>query len=631
MTAISAIDKALALVPKVTGSLSFTGSIFVFQDVVRDEKKRKESVYHRIMMGLSIFDAISSVTNFLSTWPIPSDHSDVVFLATGTTATCTAQGFFAELGNLTTVLYTAALTLRYVLFICYNLSEIQLQRYEPLFHGLPILIGLTMAVVGLPFQLYNNSGWLCWYAVYPRNCDVDRTCERGAKAPLFQSIHYSIVWTSILFVTFGMLFIYITVRRQETRALAIRGIQPEQQEPEEHDIDEPTLSREHRQRNNSNIDNSSSRGSRFLARLSFMGRSLWTNSEKSSGGGRRHSILFVENSVTSSVNPSPQQPKRELRRSNEVAAQARLYIYALYLTWLFTTITRVYQMTSTQKPYVFLMLMAIFFPLQGFWNCFIYVRPVWVQRRQEQERNADRIQKRQELSITDSSSQDINNLVSSSAWESSTNPTNASAAKSLLDTTEVGPPHIVEACSDEDPTRFFKLIDCIGSIRYLIEVYLNDSISKQWVLLLRTIMDRPDCCVHWEIVADNLKRVDDSLVEFYSLSQTRPPIAPYRQRASNTDTIGPRSRYQLSESSLVAEFKRGGEVQAASTKAVTIRLLLKSTCKKTTTNSTGCFMKYLPNDFTKALTAIHSSLYRSTLKDSAGMRKGENRQNHSCC
>ncbi|KAG7337964.1 hypothetical protein IV203_032097 [Nitzschia inconspicua] len=453
MTAILAIDKALALVPKVTGSLSLMGSIFVVQDVARDEKKRTESVYHRIMMGLSIFSGISSVTNFLSTWPIPAYQSDTVFLATGTTATCTAQGFFAELGNLTSVLYTAALTLRYVLFICYNISEIQLQRYEPLFHGFPILIGLAMAIVGLPFQLYNNSGWLCWYAVYPLNCDVDGTCERGVMAPLFKSIHYSIVWMSIIFVTFGMLFIYITVRKQETRALVIRGIQPEQQEPEEQDIDEPTLSREQRECDNSNnIDNdTSSRGSSFLARLSFMGRSLWTNSEKNSGSGRRQSTLFMENSVTSSINPSPPQPKRELRRSNEVAAQARLYIYALYLTWLFTTITRVYQMRSTQKPYVFLMLMSIFFPLQGFWNCFIYVRPVWVQQRQEQERNADRIQKIQELSITDSSSQDINNLPSSSVWESSTNPTNASAAKSLLDTTEMGPSHIAEASCDEDP------------------------------------------------------------------------------------------------------------------------------------------------------------------------------------
>lgn len=93
MTTIDPIDRALALLPKFTGTLSLCGSIFILQDVLRDEKKRKDSVYHRIMFGLSVFDGMSSIVSIASTWPTPSHQSDAIFWATGTTATCTAQGF----------------------------------------------------------------------------------------------------------------------------------------------------------------------------------------------------------------------------------------------------------------------------------------------------------------------------------------------------------------------------------------------------------------------------------------------------------------------------------------------------------------------------------------------------------
>jgi hypothetical protein len=438
---ISAIDQALALLPKATATLSLCGSVFILQDVLRDEKKLWGSVYHRIMLGLSIFDVMSCVVNILSTWPTPADQADTIFWAAGTTATCTAQGFFNELGNITTVTYIAALTLRYVLIICYNLSETQLQNYEPLFHGLPIGIGLVMAVVGLPLDLYNNSGWLCWYAPYPRNCDLDlddddnnNACQRGALAPIFQWIHYAIAWTAILFVTFGMIYIYLTVRRQESRALEIRGIREEGDEEEEEGYENDQA--EASEQDGAVAMNTFS----FIARLQrerwhSIGRFIVSqrnnNSENHGSRYNRQSSSLIATPIASSTittsqqEQQQQQPKRELRRTNEVAAQAQLYIFALYLTWFFTTVTRCYQTFSTQKPYVLLLLMAIFFPLQGFWNCCIYVRPIWVQRRQERERNSSRRIKRkmriqqqnqqQQPSTSMTSSQD--NVSSSSTWD----------------------------------------------------------------------------------------------------------------------------------------------------------------------------------------------------------------------
>ena len=211
--------KSLALIPKVTGFLSLVGSIFILQDILKNEVKRTKSTYHRILLGLSTFDAISSIVNMLSTWPSPSDLSHSVYLASGTTATCTVQGFFNELGNITTPIYTASLTFRVLLVMLFDWRETKIRKYEIYFHLVPILTGLFMAVVGLPFQLYNNSGWLCWYAPYPAGCDPSSsTCERGELAGTFRWVHYGIVWTAILFVSVGLYLIYSKVKRIEKRS-----------------------------------------------------------------------------------------------------------------------------------------------------------------------------------------------------------------------------------------------------------------------------------------------------------------------------------------------------------------------------------------------------------------------------
>mmetsp|Transcript_23832 Transcript_23832/g.35203 ORF Transcript_23832/g.35203 Transcript_23832/m.35203 type:complete len:260 (-) Transcript_23832:232-1011(-) len=215
MSNIPAYNKALAIVPKCAGTLSFIGSFLVIFDICRDKKKR-ESIFNRIMLGLSLFDMIASFVNILSTWPTPEGTAGI-YGASGTTATCTAQGFFNELGNITTPLYSAAQCVWYLLFLKYGWKEKDCRKYELAFHSIPISVGLTMAIVGLPLTLFNNSGFLCWYAPFPAGCDnnTDITCTRGNLAGTFRWIHYGVIWSAILFITYAMTSIYLSVRRQE--------------------------------------------------------------------------------------------------------------------------------------------------------------------------------------------------------------------------------------------------------------------------------------------------------------------------------------------------------------------------------------------------------------------------------
>ncbi len=282
-------QKALAILPKCTGFLSLMGSLFIFQDVVI-HKRPIDRVYYRIMLGLSCSDMIASTVNIFSTWPIPPDSGN--FLANGTTATCTAQGFFNELGNLATPLYNTSLCAYYVLVIRQAWSEDRIRiRVERYMHAMPILIALTIAVLGLPFKLYNNSGWLCWIAKYPKGCSGS-DCTRGVHADIFRWVHYAIIWSAIISVTVGMYLIYLKVKSFDMREA---------------------------QENNDEV--------------------------------------------------------ARMERSKKVAIQSALFVGALYLTWSFTTVTRIYQVTTGNNNTTLLVLMAIFFPLQGFFNFLVYCRP----------------------------------------------------------------------------------------------------------------------------------------------------------------------------------------------------------------------------------------------------------------
>ena len=209
----SSQSKTLALLPKFTGSLSVLGSTYIFQDLVL-HKNPTRRVYHRLVLGLSCADMIASIIFILSTWPIPETHG--VYLASGTTQTCTAQGFFNELGNLATPLYNASLCAYYVLVILMEWVEERIRsRAEPFMHALPITISAVISILGLPFNVYNNSGFLCWIAVYPPGCKSDDTCTRGMHADVFRWVHYAIVWSAIFLITLGMYSIYLKVIREE--------------------------------------------------------------------------------------------------------------------------------------------------------------------------------------------------------------------------------------------------------------------------------------------------------------------------------------------------------------------------------------------------------------------------------
>lgn len=193
---------ALAVVPKITASLSVLSSSAIAVIVLRD-KSRRSKVFHRLVLGLSLTDVVTSSWWVASTWPIPRDSG--VLWASGNTKTCTVQGFFLQLG-IANPLYNSSLSVYYLLAIHYSYSETRFRFVEPLFHLGPLGWGFVTAIIGIPLKIFNNAGLWCWIADYQgRNTNT---------SPYRWGIFYAPLWLSFVAVSVILTKIVVYFRKK---------------------------------------------------------------------------------------------------------------------------------------------------------------------------------------------------------------------------------------------------------------------------------------------------------------------------------------------------------------------------------------------------------------------------------
>ena len=148
----------IVALPKITGSISAVCSVYVIVDVLRNPKKRKESVYHRVMVGLSASDIIVSITWTVSTWLMPAGHFPS---SIGTLRSCDAIGFLNLLSNISTPMYNCSLATFYLYQLKKNLPQSEMKRKEKWLHIIPWVSGVIPAIFGLATNLYGPYGVLC--------------------------------------------------------------------------------------------------------------------------------------------------------------------------------------------------------------------------------------------------------------------------------------------------------------------------------------------------------------------------------------------------------------------------------------------------------------------------------------
>lgn len=324
----------LAIMPKVSGLFSFALSMIIVWTVLRDPTRRSKT-FHRLVCAISVLDCIASIIFFSSTWPMPSEHSNV--FAIGSATLCTIAGAIKQFAVTSSILYSAALSIYFLLAIRCNWTKSALEKAEVALHGVPILYGLASTIAGLVRQVYGNAFLWCW--VTPEH-DIFRFW-----------LGFLPIWIGIVTVTVCSAIIFHQVWLQGKRNQRYNFAQNSTAEK----------SSEHQQRTQaSNIDGdeeSAVRGGSVRTRCS-----CWKSQPQ---------------------REQPSCPKNPRNLTKETAIQCFWFAGAFYLTISGLTALRILEKTSGGAPYPLVVLTSIVTPMFGVPNFVVYFLPKYRQFRHD--------------------------------------------------------------------------------------------------------------------------------------------------------------------------------------------------------------------------------------------------------
>lgn len=118
--------------------------MFIIFDILR-ERSRRQELYQQIMILMSVFDIIGSTAYAFTSAPIPSEY--YYEGAYGNDATCTAQGFFIQVGTVAGYV-NVSLAFYYFLAITKEMNEARLKTHRLWFFICPVVVGLAFAFAG---------------------------------------------------------------------------------------------------------------------------------------------------------------------------------------------------------------------------------------------------------------------------------------------------------------------------------------------------------------------------------------------------------------------------------------------------------------------------------------------------
>ena len=145
--------------------------------------QNRHLIFHRLMLGLSLHLIMYCCWSIYGTSAVPyqEDAEFNVWGARGTTSTCTAQGFFAQLGQ--------AVAFYYVGLSFYSFQAVrfnfQIEKYRWVEHCIHIFVNLWAfgsAIYLLTIEAYNPSKHsICYIHSRPLACEHDPAteCLRG--------------------------------------------------------------------------------------------------------------------------------------------------------------------------------------------------------------------------------------------------------------------------------------------------------------------------------------------------------------------------------------------------------------------------------------------------------------------
>lgn len=319
----------LAAMPKVTGAISLVASTLIILSICRDRRKLRKT-YHRLVLGMSISDWITSFAIFLSTWLIPRGYSDFSFpgsdtlitvpWAIGTDGTCQLQAALMQFAQ-TTVLYGVSMALFFMLIIQFRWRDARIQRLEPLLHAIPILWGICSAVGGHSAGLFGVGYPFCW---------MEHSNKRALIARWV--IVFVPAWINMTVVSCFCLSIYFHVRKIDRKSKRFRFPAPEDAGEEFGGGAPAATGDEGSNRTIEHVENSSEETEPDVESGRVDPR------RSSSILGRRRSSLGTSFSFLSRKSRH-QRRLEKYRRTREVASQCFLFAGSFFIVWIPTTVS----------------------------------------------------------------------------------------------------------------------------------------------------------------------------------------------------------------------------------------------------------------------------------------------------
>lgn len=210
----------------ISCSLSLFGSTSIIYLVVKRHNvwNDAEQVHHRIVLGLSVMDVITSSIIFVAPY-INREDTGLLF-ARGNVASCDFGGFFFQF-FIGSTFYNCLLSIYFVRTIRYNKSaSAALFHHERLFHVIAFLVPIAFGIAGVVTKVFNPSLFLgfCDIEVYPWNCLQNdsnnvQECERGGGAVDILNWPHSVLFMLLNFIGIVATWLVYWTIRQHARKI----------------------------------------------------------------------------------------------------------------------------------------------------------------------------------------------------------------------------------------------------------------------------------------------------------------------------------------------------------------------------------------------------------------------------
>jgi len=332
----------IIIIQMCAATLSLIGSSIIVFKILRTLAKQKRTTpYDRIILGLSSCDILASITYALGPFLLSRDTSQRVW-AFGTDKSCQMLGFLMQLSGLWAIWFNCILSFYYLLTVRFRVKRSTLRRKYELWMHLPGIIFFPVtAATGYFAGWYGEQAltMMCWV-------------RNGRFAELVAYIYGAIpMVVTFLSLVVNNIVIYVYVRRSLTstpeqsthfKASATTAASTDNDEEDEEEEEDFNIGVSATSIPNASID------------------------------------VGESNSATEDIFEMTEVQKR---LTSETAVQGFLYVASFLLTATPVFAIQVldgsfgFEEDDQGKIYWLLVVNAIFQPLQGFFNVFIYVKP----------------------------------------------------------------------------------------------------------------------------------------------------------------------------------------------------------------------------------------------------------------